>query len=175
MNLAYLEFIGAIEFNRSPVAVNPAISFDKPIGKKSRKQFTYIDTRQNKSISDLEDELERKKEEQKEAITYVYNELAELAREHNSRLREGYIDYCFENVKLPAAIIRSGGKFKDATDNYALGDILFCNDEIVLFMDWITYDFIVALGKKYNTNICINKGILMRDPMEVHIDMSQYL
>ena len=174
MNLAYLEFIGAIEIDRTPVAVNPAISFDKPIGKKSRKQYTYSDIRQHKTINDLEEELRRKKEEQKEAIRYVYNELVKLTHKYNSKLTMGYINDAFKNQKLPAYIIRSGGKFKDITDDYARGDVLFCHDKIVLFMDYLNYDFLIALGKKYSKDIFIDKNSLGKY-IEVHISMKEYL
>lgn len=173
MNLAYLEFIGAIEVDRTPVAVNPAISFDKPIGKKSVKQFTYIDTHKtHKSVNQLKKELAKAKEEQSDAIRYLYNELKNLCDEYDVDLSCTYIKHELEEVKLPRALVREN-IICDGTGQYDQGDIIFTENSIVLFMEYFNYRFLDALSKKYSKNINIYKGILSKDPIEIHIDMSE--
>ena len=171
MNLAYLEFIGAIEIDRSPVAVNPAISFDKPIGKTSVKQFTYMDTRKEcRNIEELEKQLELAKKEQKQAIKYVYDDIVKLAEETDSSLTTSYIKHELEEVAMPCAIVRRGilwdGEYRPE------GDLLFLEDKIVIFMRWFTLDFMEKLKSKFSKDITVYKGICSKDPMEVHIDMS---
>lgn len=173
MNLAYLEFIGAIEVERSPVAVTPAISFDKPIGKESVKQFTYLDTRKHKSILDLERALEKAKKEQDDAIKYVYNEIVKIAKETDSRLRKDYISHEL-SLKMPVAIVRDGILCYEVT-GYNRGDVIFLEDKIVVFMDRFTVEFLERLKKKFSPDIRVDNGILSRDPMEVQISMKRYL
>ena len=175
MNLAYLEFIREIEVDRNTVAVNTAISIDKPIGKNSVKQFTYVDTHKtHKSVNQLKKELAKAKKEQANAIRYLYNELNNLCDEYDVDLSCSYIKHEIEEVKLPRALVRDN-IICDGTGRYDQGDIIFTEDSIVLFMEYLNYSFLDALSKKYSKDINIYKGILAKDPIEVHIDMSQYL
>lgn len=171
MNLLYLEFIGAIEIDRAPVAVNPAISFDKPIGKTSVKQFTYMDTRkQYRNIEELEKQLENAKKEQENAIKYLYKKIKELADKNNSQLSNQYIKHELEDCKMPRAIVRSGILWDG--QGSAEGDVIFLEDEIVLFMNWCTLDFLKELEKRFSSDIHISKPVFSRlATLEIHIDM----
>lgn len=168
MNLAYLEFIGAITIDRSnKVEIEPP---------KNNTKYHYIDSLKiDRSIDDLKRALKQAKKEQEDAIKFLYNELVELVKKHDCRLTTEYIKDCLEKQKLPAYIIREGGQFKNATDNFAKGDILFCENEIVLFMKWFNYNFIIELSKKYTDNIKVSKGTLTRDPIEVHLNFKELM
>lgn len=172
MNLAYLEFIGAIDIDRSPVAVNPSISFDKPIGKTSVKQFTYLDTRkQYRTIEELEKQLELAKKEQENAIKYLYKQIKELADKNGSQLSRKYIKHELEDCKMPIAIVRSGILWDG--NGSAEGDVIFLEDEIVLFMNWCTFDFLKELEKRFSSDIQIMKPVFTKyATLEIHIDMS---
>ena len=172
MNLLYLEFIGAIDIDRSPVAVNPAISFDKPIGKTSVKQFTYMDTRkQCRNIEELEKQLANAKKEQENAIKYLYKQIKKLADENDSQLSTKYIKHELEECSMPRAIVRSGILWDG--QGLAEGDVIFLEDEIVLFMNWCTLDFLKELEKKFSSDIRIYKPVFTKyATLEIHIDMT---
>lgn len=127
------------------------------------------------SITELVKNLNQKKEletllqqtvhDQLREIAQLYKELQRLVEETDSQL-SGYYIKKEQEKKLPRYIVREGvcGNEKD---------IIFLEDEIVLFMNFFTADLITALQEKYSKNILVLKGVLSRDPIEIHIKFSE--
>ena len=165
MNLAYLEFIGAIHIDRSTPK-------DLHKEKEHITPYNYLDTKRIQyGIEDLEEALKIAKKEQKQAIKYLYNEIVKIVKNTDSQLRVGYISKKIEKISRPKFIVNDAN-VRDGTDEFAHGDIAFAEDEIVLFMNWFSMELMEELKKRYSKDINVYKGILSKDPIEIHIDMS---
>ena len=166
MNLAYLEFIGAVEIDRSTSVVTPKI---EPI---NNRPYHYLEINElDGTIDSLKKALKQAKQEQIDAIRYVYNEIADMVEKTDSNLREGYISKRIIE-KNPRWVVNHKEEM-EGTNKYARGDICFYEDKIVIFVDYCTINLLDKLRDKYSNNIELKKGILTSDPIEIHIIMEE--
>lgn len=170
MNLAYLEFIGAIDIDRS----TPTFKEEKDENE-NITVYSYLDEYKIRyTIEELNKALEQAKKDQRKAIKYIYNEIVEIVNKTNSQLKKGYIMKNIEKTNRPRYVINDKNMRK-GTDDFANGDVMFTEDEIILLVDSFTIELLDALRDKYSKDIKVTNGILTKDPIEIHIDMSYCL
>lgn len=165
MNLGYLEFIGAVEIDRS----DSTVTIEEPI---NDRPYHYLEINKiDNTVVSLRKALNQAKKEQVDAIRYVYNEIADIVEETDSRLREEYISKKVSK-QFPNWVVNHKEEV-EGTDKYARGDICFYEDKIVLFINYCTIELLDKLRNKYSDKIEIKKGILTSDPIEIHIIMEE--